>query len=119
MACVAELRLRDFKQTRFILKAMDAMATGAAKTGVAMSRAFEVGMCPLMATETGFVYLLRGSLAEAEYLADITAALDVRPPRPMTALAGCSFTTMHQRQARVWIVTKLFRDFAVAGLARF
>jgi hypothetical protein len=119
MAGVAELGLRNPKKAGFIRKAMHAVATGAAQSGLAMSGLFEVGVRCCVAAEAGSVDLFCRRLGKLKNLRNVATAIDVKLARSMAAFAGHSLAAMQQGKAGMRVCPKLLNNLAMASLAGF
>jgi len=103
VAAIAELGLRGLQQMLLNSGIMNAMAAAATHATLGVGRT----------AQTGRIDLLGRGLAELNDLGDVSAALNVLPPWPMTTLAGCARTVVHQREPRVWVAAKLFHFVGV------
>ena len=94
---------------------MNAMATGASDVRLGMRRRSKFAGHQRgnlrQAASTSFVQL--GNLV---YLGDVAAALNVGPPWPVAALAGCA-GAMLQGKLLVRVVAELFDKIGMAGCA--
>lgn len=89
----------------------------AAQAGSCMGRTLEVRMHSSMAAQALSVRLLWRGLSGIEDLAHISAAIDVRLARPMTAFAGHAVATVFKSQHRMGIRRKAAAFSAVARRA--
>ena len=76
-----------------------------------------MGSC--VASQAGFVYLLRTGCGQIEDLCFVSTRFDVSLASAMAALASNAFAAMLQRQLGVRIVGEFLGDFSVASIAGF
>ena len=117
VAGIAERRLRNFEQARFVLNAVDGMATEAAQAGLRVRRAIEIGVRPRMTAKAGGINLLGRRRPEPEDLRYVPTRADMRQTRSMAAFAGDSFAVVHQRETRMRVRGKTLGHVCVAGHA--
>jgi hypothetical protein len=87
VAGVAKLGLCDLEQTGLAFEVMHAVTVGAAYLGVAMRRAFEIGVRSRVAGQTACADFFSRGLAEDEDLGFVAATRDVLGARSMATFA--------------------------------
>src|SRR3954471_22202494 len=95
VALEAKLRLLNLQQLLRSLAVMNAVAAQAAHIVLAMGRAFEIRVLPLVAAQASRIDLFGRCLRGIEYLGDIPATVDVRLARTMASFTRDARLAMH------------------------
>ncbi len=119
VALEAEPRLSYFEEMLRIFAGMYAVAADATHVGLAMARTLEVSVLALVATQAFCIHFFGGRLGRVEYLGDVSAPINVRFTRSVTAFAGYSVFAVRLGQLGVRIGTEFLTNLFVAGRADF
>jgi hypothetical protein len=117
MAAIAELRLGDLQQMRYLSCGVAAVTTRTSHARGAMRCPFEVGVRARMTAQALIVDHSRGRLRKLKYLRNVPTGFHMRLPRAVATLARYPLATMLERKLRVRVGGKLGGGLSVAGRA--